>query len=159
MAQFEAIFGLFHGCNIMRFRKSSSRSAENEGGFEPFEKVSTQSTARPRPASHGDPRKVHQLCAQVREILSLALAERCTDPLLERICLISVSPAPDSSRLLVTVALEPDDEVVDAEVVMDCLKRLRPELRHEIAMEISRKKTPDLVFDLAPQLDPRSAGG
>jgi ribosome-binding factor A len=90
--------------------------------------------------------------------LSLALAERCSDPLLERISVVSVVPAPDSSRLLVTVTVDSDDEIVEADEVIESMKRIRPELRREIAQEISRKKTPELVFDLAPRLDPRAAG-
>lgn len=78
--------------------------------------------------------------------------------MLERISVVSVSPAPDSSRLLVTVSVDPDEEVVEADVVMEAMKRIRPELRREIAQEISRKKTPELVFDLAPRLDPDDAG-
>lgn len=129
----------------MRFRKSRS---DAEGGFQPFESASRKGS---RPSERrGDMRKAHQLCAQVREVISFALAEQCEDQLLERLSVVAVSPAPDASRLMVTVALDPVGERVEATTVIEAMKQLRGQLRHEIAAEIHRKKTPELAFELAP---------
>lgn len=130
----------------MRFRKSKSQNVELQGGFEPFAPQKGSSRRRP---SHSDSHKTYQLCAQVREVLSFALAERCDDPLLEAVSIRSVLPAPDASRLLVTVGVESEDELIDTHEVLASLKRIRPELRREIAQEISRKRTPELIFDVA----------
>lgn len=137
----------------MRFRKSRS---DAEGGFEPFEGVSRKGS---RPSDkRGDLRKAHQLCAQVREVISFALAEQCEDELLERLSVVAVSPAPDTSRLMVTVALDPAGEPVEATTVIEAMKQLRGQLRHEIAAEIHRKKTPELAFELAPMWLGEGAG-
>jgi ribosome-binding factor A len=133
----------------MRF---SNTRRPNEGGFEPFERAPTRPSAR-RSAPHAAPRKVHQLCAQVREVIGLSLAERWDDPLIERVSVVSVAPAPDATRLLVLVAVDPGDEPVDVQEVLDALRELRPELRREISSEINRKKTPELAFELAPITD------
>lgn len=130
----------------MRFRKSRSGA---EGGFEPFEQASRKGSRRTAGA-RGDDRKVQQLCAQVREVIGFALAERSDDPLLARLSVASVVPAPDAGRLLVVVAMDASGERVEATAVIEALKRLRGELRHEIAIEINRKKTPELAFELAP---------
>lgn len=130
----------------MQFRKSRT---DTEGGFEPFDRPSRKGSRRSGEA-RGDHRKVHQLCAQVREVVGFALAERWHDPVLERLSIVSVTPAPDASRLAVIVAIDPDGDPVEAVAIIDALKRIRGELRCEIAAEIHRKKTPELTFELAP---------
>jgi ribosome-binding factor A len=87
----------------------------------------------------------------VREVIGLSLAERWDDPLIERVSVVSVAPAPDATRLLVLVAVDPGDEPVQE--VLDALRELRPDLRREISSEINRKKTPELAFELAPIAD------
>ncbi len=133
----------------MRF--SNTRRA-NEGGFEPFDRAPARPSPR-RSAPHADPRKVQQLCAQVREVIGLSLAERWDDPLIERVSVVSVTPAPDATRLLVLVTVDPGDEPVDVQELLDALRALRPDLRREISAEINRKKTPELAFELAPVAD------
>lgn len=82
-----------------------------------------------------------QLCAEVRETLSLALDER-----FEAFTVIDVAPAPDASRLSVTI--EVDGDVEEAKAI---LERSLGWLRSEIAAAINRKKVPALYFDVRPR--------
>lgn len=87
-------------------------------------------------------RKVAQLCQQASEALSLALA--CSaDAVLRDLSVVSVSPAPDASRLLVTVEAE---DGVEHDRILDKLQVARGYLRSEVAGAIHRKKTPELMF-------------
>jgi ribosome-binding factor A len=107
-----------------------------------------------------------QLCRQVQDALSYAFAE-ISDPVLDELSLVSVEPAPNTARLLVTLALssgvsEPTAVVTetDAESIIahsehmvmmhtNALARLREisvMLRQEVTAEINRKRSPELVF-------------
>jgi ribosome-binding factor A len=134
----------------MRF--SNSRK-NDEGGFEPLARGAA--TPGHRPHAHKNPRKIHQLCAQVRQVIDLCLAERWDHPLLERVSVVSVTPFPDASRLLILVSVEGDDPI-DVQRLLATLRDLRPILRQEISMEINRKRTPEIVFDLIPDPPPPS---
>jgi len=91
-------------------------------------------------------RKALQLCKQVADILNLALAG-CADPLLNDLLVVDVRPAPDSTRMLVMVqsATRTQTSLQD---VLGHLERARGLLRQEVARQIHRRKTPDLVFDM-----------
>ncbi|MEX0711030.1 MAG: RtcB family protein [Pirellulales bacterium] len=54
-------------------------------------------------------RKVRQLCSQTGEALSYVLSGECNDDLLRNLEIMRVEPAPDSSRLLVVVRVNPPD--------------------------------------------------
>lgn len=84
--------------------------------------------------------KEAQLCAQVRDALSLALADS-TDETLLGVFVLDVLPAPDSSRLAVQVEAPGDPDEVQRRVVQE-LGRLRTEVAHAI----HRKKVPSLAF-------------
>jgi ribosome-binding factor A len=58
-----------------------------------------------------------------------------------------VTPAPDSSRLLVRVGLRAHAGVAEA---LDGLERARGFLRREVAAAITRKRAPDLLFVPVP---------
>ena len=94
-------------------------------------------------------RKVFQLCRQVLETLQFVLAEG--DPRLENFSLVDVVPAPDSRRLLVIVRLDDAESTTATQVdqLMDLLVEHIPRLRAEIARSISRRKTPNLIFELS----------
>lgn len=86
-------------------------------------------------------RKALQLCRQVERALGLALeGEHLRDLTIQ-----SVEPAPDSSRLLVTVVFHGDLGTPTADVAA-ALETSRKALRSEVALAIHRKKTPDLAF-------------
>ena len=84
--------------------------------------------------------KEAQLCAQVRETLSFALADTTDDTLLS-VFVLDVVPAPDQSRLAVQVEAPGDPDEVQRRLVQE-LGRLRTEIAHAI----HRKKVPNLTF-------------
>jgi hypothetical protein len=104
--------------------------------------------ARGRRTGHKD----LQVCRQVFDALSLTLAD-CDEPALDDIVLVSVMPAPDAGRLLVMLA--PGHANVDLDAARQALAELAPELRAEVASEITRRHAPELVFVVEP-LAPRT---
>lgn len=98
-------------------------------------------------------RKARQLCSQVAETLSYVLAGECDDDLLRSLQVVQVEPAPDSSRLLVIVRLDPPDLKVEPQQVLDRLAAAGGKLRCEVARAITRKRAPKLVFDYLPVPD------
>lgn len=99
---------------------------------------------------YGD-HKTLRLCDQVSKALALALAGECGDPILQSLNVESVAPAPDASRLLVTVGLtDPTAGLAD---ILDRLERAKGLLRSEVARAITRKKAPDLAFRIAPPVE------
>lgn len=100
----------------------------------------------------GDGRRGHkdlQLCKQVEEAISLALAE-LADPLLDELVLESVTPAPSASRVQVTFVLSRID--LDVEAALARLNEVAGELREEVAAEVSRRRVPELVFQIVPRM-------
>jgi ribosome-binding factor A len=95
-------------------------------------------------------RKALQLCHQVAVTLDEVLAE-CGDTVLQNLRVLDVTPAPDTSRLLVTVAVEhePIEDESDLHRVYEHLTRASGHLRSEVATAITRKRTPVLVYCLA----------
>lgn len=104
-------------------------------------------------SGEGPDRKALQLCHQVAETLEEVLAE-CGDGVLQALRVLDVEPAPDASRLLVTVAVDaPPDEALDPCRVHDHLVRASGHLRSEVAGAITRKRAPVLVYRLAANPD------
>src|SRR5262249_22123031 len=97
-------------------------------------------------------RKALQLCGQVARTLAGVFGE-CSDAVLRELLIESVVPAPNSSRLLVTVSLpghvlgttaaSPADQ---ARRASEHLERAHGLLRGEVAPAIHRRRTPDLLF-------------
>src|SRR4051794_23728646 len=83
-----------------------------------------------------------QLCRQVFDALSYALAE-IDDPLIDRLRVASVVPAPSSARLLVTLVPSSRDDI-DADAALASLRDASDELREEVAAEVTRKRAPEL---------------
>lgn len=92
----------------------------------------------------GPDRKTYQLCKQALRSLTIALAGECNDELLREVIVDSVTPAPDASRLLVTVI--PTTTSVDTQAVLDSLQAHKPQLRAAVASAIHRKRAPELMF-------------
>jgi len=85
--------------------------------------------------------------------LEEVLAE-CGDVVLQALRVLDVEPAPDASRLLVTVAVDGTaDDTLDAGNVHDHLVRASGHLRSEVASAITRKRAPVLVYRLAANPD------
>ena len=91
-------------------------------------------------------RKALQLCGQVTRTLAGVLSGECNDDVLRDLLVESVVPAPNSSRLLVTVSSSGLGPVPDAGQVLRHLERVRGKLRGEVAAAIHRRKAPDLTF-------------
>ena len=101
------------------------------------------------PSRAGLDRKAIQLCHQVAETLEEVLAE-CGDTVLQDLRVVDVEPAPDASRLLVTVAVDGLlQDRQDRGRVHEHLVRAAGHLRSEVASAITRKRAPVLVYRLA----------
>jgi ribosome-binding factor A len=100
-------------------------------------------------------RKALQLCSEVARTLSCALAWGIGDGLLSNLLVESVVPAPDSSRLLVTVCWQPSAEIVPPEGVLERLHQYTGRLRAEVAAAVHRRRVPDLAFrlEMAKEVD------
>ena len=90
--------------------------------------------------------KDRQVCRQVFDALSYALAE-LDDPVIAELALIAVDPAPDASRVLVTLA--PGRSDVDFDDALERVRQVAPELRAEVAAEFNRRRIPELTFRIA----------
>jgi hypothetical protein len=93
-------------------------------------------------------RKLRQLCSQVARTLNAVLAGECGDDLLRDLVVESVTPAPSSARLLVTVALAPTAPDHDPGLLSERLERARGLLRVAVAGAIRRRRAPDLLFQI-----------
>jgi len=93
-----------------------------------------------------NPHKDRQVCRQVFDALSLALAD-LDDPLLDDVALVAVDPAPDASRVVVTLTTRAD---IDPATVRARLLELLPDLRAEVAAELTRRRIPELTFHITP---------
>lgn len=94
-------------------------------------------------------RKARQLCAQAAQAIQLALADSPGEDWLLGLIVARVDPAPDSSRLLVTVQAFDDRLRGDPSAVLDHLERATPRLRLAVASATTRRKAPSLAFRIA----------
>ncbi len=102
-------------------------------------------------------RKLKQLCHQVQRAIDFALGGACTDPLLQDLVVESVVPSPDASRLTVFMycaILNAHDQPSIAEI-LHRLDAARPLLRREVAAAITRKRAPELVFQIVGEREVR----
>ena len=114
--------------------------------------MSRGSLLESRPLSNKE-HKDRQVCRQVFEALSMALAE-IDDPLIDDLALMAVDPAPDAKRVLVSLQATRTDTDLDA--AYQRIQELAPELRAEVAAEVHRKQVPELIFKIAPAPAPAS---
>lgn len=92
-------------------------------------------------------RKALQLCSQIALTLGSVLAWESNSLLLQSLTVESVLPAPDSSRVLVT--LRPDAaEPANTAQLLAALEQSAGWLRVQVAAAIHRKRVPELVFRL-----------
>jgi ribosome-binding factor A len=101
-------------------------------------------------------RKALQLCAQVARTLATVLSGECGDDRLRDLLVESVQPAPDSTRLLVTVSAGPAFAAGDSASVLRALYGATAMLRVQIACAIHRKRVPELVFQVLGDATERS---
>lgn len=93
-------------------------------------------------------RKARQLCGQIAQTLNYVLSGECNDDDLRNLIVMEVVPAPDASRLLVTVGSCCTDEPLDPAITLQKLQAVNGKLRREIAVAIHRKRTPELLFQV-----------
>jgi ribosome-binding factor A len=79
----------------------------------------------------------------------------CGDERLQALVVSAVEPAPDASRLLVTVGSSVPTPDVDRQAVLAALAAANGRLRAGVAEAVTRKRAPQLVFHFAA---PFSAG-
>jgi ribosome-binding factor A len=91
------------------------------------------------------PRKIAQLCAQIRHALELALLGVVHDDALIDVEVFEVNPMPDPGRVRVTFVAHGDRP--DIPELTARLEAVRGILTAEVAQAISRKRVPDLVFE------------
>ena len=92
--------------------------------------------------------KAAQLCRQAMQALSLALADS-SDDFLRELTVMSVDPAPDASRLLVTVTPAASSTRLSPGELLARLNTASAWLRREVASAITRKRAPELMFTLS----------
>jgi len=90
--------------------------------------------------------KARQLCRQVLEVLDAVLASESEDDRLLDLAVVDVEPAPDSTRLLVTVSPRPSPEPADPRAILISLDQASKRLRFEVASAITRKRVPFLAY-------------
>jgi ribosome-binding factor A len=95
-------------------------------------------------------RKAQQLCAQIADTLQQLLGGECGDDVLQALCLLDVSPAPDASQMLVVVGPALGAAPLREEEVQAALDHASGWLRTQIAAAITRKRAPRLVFRYLP---------
>ncbi|MBK6846286.1 MAG: hypothetical protein IPG96_01610 [Proteobacteria bacterium] len=100
-----------------------------------------------RAAQHS--RKDGQLCKQAFQALSLVLDQLGAEAWARGMYLVAVRPAPDASRLSVSVAFTEARTFEDAEQALQRLRALKGRLRWELAATLSRKRVPELAIALA----------
>jgi ribosome-binding factor A len=90
-------------------------------------------------------RKVLQLCSEVAKTVGYALAWDARDDLLSNLIVEAVVPAPDSTRLLVTVGFQ-GSAAVRPEQILERLRAATGKLRAAVAESIHRRRVPELTF-------------
>jgi ribosome-binding factor A len=90
-------------------------------------------------------RKALQLCGQVENALH-GILSGCADEVLQNVLVVSVVPAPNTGRLLITVAVSTTADVIDPTIILQHLNRANSYLRQQVATQINRRKVPELVF-------------
>jgi ribosome-binding factor A len=99
-------------------------------------------------------RKARQLCRQVAETLDQILSGEANDDILRALRVADVIPAPDTSRLLVTLHIDCDPVDFDRPAVEERLAASRGRLRSEVAAAITRRKAPALAFEIVGPAGP-----
>jgi ribosome-binding factor A len=93
-------------------------------------------------ARRRDDRGVLRLCSQVRDALTYALAD-CRDAVLQSLRVDAVEPAPDATRLAVTLNAAGETEADAARARIALAAGM---LRSEVAAAVRRRRAPELVF-------------
>jgi ribosome-binding factor A len=93
-------------------------------------------------------RKDLQLAKQVFRAIDAVLRGELTDPVLQDLEVVSVQPAPDATHFLVILRPTKLDDRVSVSSVLERLERVHRFLRHQVAAAITRKRAPELSFQV-----------
>lgn len=136
--------------SLLMKRKSSRKILESMCG-QPGPDDGLDPRAFFRPAcDRRDSRKDWQVCRQVFETLNSVLSGETGDDVLRSLLVCEVVPAPDATRLLVSVQSLDRTEGSAPAVILERLQQATGRLRAEVARSISRRKVPELVFRVIP---------
>ena len=91
-------------------------------------------------------RKLDQLCRQAYRALSYAIPGDLADSLLQELSIDQVLPAPDAGRLLVRLICPRPS--ADPARILERLGQVEGYLRAQVAAAITRKRAPELTFQL-----------
>jgi ribosome-binding factor A len=91
-------------------------------------------------------RKALQLCSEVAKSLRSSLAWELGDDLLSELLVESVVPAPDSTRVLVTVSLLAPAGTIQPADVLERLRQFTGRLRAQVGAAIHRRRVPELSY-------------
>lgn len=98
--------------------------------------------------------KTKQLCQQVAVTLEQVLSGEISDPALNCLRVLSAEPAPDASRLLVTLQADCLPQEFQPLKTQERLNQRLGQLRAAVSATITRRKTPGLSFVvLAPPIN------
>lgn len=104
--------------------------------------------------SAGGHYKTLQLCRQVERTLHQVLSGECDDDVLRNLMVAGVQPLRGTSQLLVLVqAFDPLGAPPVADILMH-LELSRGRLRTAVAEAITRRKAPDLLFQVVGGAEP-----
>lgn len=96
-------------------------------------------------AGHKPDRKIWQLCKQVAQTVQLAMGALPQAGTLAGVTVQTVTPAPHAGRLRVILTV-PDAQQQAA--VLAVVQRHAGRLRSEVAAAITRRRAPELTFDV-----------
>lgn len=116
-----------------------------DDGIDPHEAFSRGHSRRQFCKSN---RKDLQLAKQVYRAIDAALRGELTDPILQDLEVVSVQPAPDATHFIVIVRLTTLRDSTPASCVIERLDKARRFLRCQVAAAITRKRTPELAFEV-----------
>ncbi len=125
--------------------QSLSADAHPADGLDPNEFFSPRVASAQKPA-RAFPRKTLQLCSQVTDTLSLVLSGDCADECLQCLQVVTVTPAPNASQLLVVVCPSSAGPAPDPATVLERLASANGRLRSEVGATIVRRRVPRLIF-------------
>jgi ribosome-binding factor A len=134
----------------MKRKKSSTKILRSFcGAVDPEDGIDPREWSR-EGVGRKSQRKARQLCGQAAEALNDVLAGQCGDDALRSVYVVSVVPAPDVGRLLVTVAGLPGvGEDLDPSRVIERLQHASGRLRCAVAAAITRRRSPVLDYRFA----------
>ncbi len=92
--------------------------------------------------------KARQVCRRAAKTLDLVLSGATGNDLLRGLRVIEVRPAPNASRLLVTVQADCRAEDFDRDAAQRSLRSWAGRLRTQVAADVSRRKAPVLKLIL-----------